>query len=150
MEESGVGDPPLLLTQVCTCYKSNIYCCCFLQLVYVTNNKVKEAQVGFRRGYSANWYFFVCKLWCKSIYLGIAQLIRPAGVIIIMYFKSLLETERYLSLDLLSKQRYSLWEFRCTSHTLHVEVDRHTGVEQSQRICSHCLLFNNLRVVDCE
>jgi len=32
MEESGVGDPPLLLTQICPCYKSNIYCCCFLQL----------------------------------------------------------------------------------------------------------------------
>ena len=64
-------------------------------------------------------------------------------------FKSLLETERYLSLDLLSKQRYSLWDFRCTSHTLHI-VGRHTGAETSQRICSHCLLYNNLRVVDCE
>jgi len=67
-----------------------------------------------------------------------------------MYFKSLLETERYLPLDLLSKQRYSLWEFRYASHTLHVEVGRHTGVEKSKRICSHCLLFNNLSVVGCE
>jgi len=67
-----------------------------------------------------------------------------------MYLKSLLEIERYLSLDLLSEQRYSLSEFRCTCHTLHVEVGRHTGVEQSQRICSHCLLYNNLGVVDCE
>ena len=63
-----------------------------------------------------------------------------------MYFKSLLETERYLSLGLLSKQLYSLSTFR---HTLHI-VGRHTGVEKSQRICSHCLLYNNLRVVDCE
>jgi len=39
-----------------------------------------------------------------------------------MYFKSLLETESYLSLDLLSKQLYSLSEFRCASHTLHIEV----------------------------
>ena len=67
-----------------------------------------------------------------------------------MYFKSLLETEEYLSLDLLGKQRYSLSTFRCTSHTLHTEVGRHTGVEQCQRIYSHCLLYNNLRVVDCE
>ena len=65
-------------------------------------------------------------------------------------FKSLLETERYLSLDLLSKQRYSLSKFRCASHILHVEVGRHTGVKNSQRICSHCRIFNNLRVVDCE
>ena len=35
MEESGVGDPPLLLIRIYPCYKSNIYCCCFLQLVYV-------------------------------------------------------------------------------------------------------------------
>ena len=26
MEESGVGDPPRLLTQIFPCYKSNIYC----------------------------------------------------------------------------------------------------------------------------
>jgi len=31
-----------------------------------------------------------------------------------------------------------------------MEVGRHTGVETSKRICSHCLLYNNLRVVDCE
>ena len=67
-----------------------------------------------------------------------------------MYFKSLLETERYLSLDLLSKQRYSLSKLRCASLTLHIEVGRHTGVEKSHIICSHCLLYNNLRVVDCE
>ena len=48
-------------------------------------------------------------------------------------FKSLLETERYLSLDLLSKQRYSLSKPRCASHTLHMEVGRHTGVEQCQK-----------------
>ena len=67
-----------------------------------------------------------------------------------MYFKSLLETERYLSLDLLSKQRYSLSKLRCASLTLHIEVGRHTGVEKSHIICSHCLLYNNLSVVDCE
>ena len=67
-----------------------------------------------------------------------------------MYFKSLLETERYLSLYLLSKQRYSLSIPRCASHPLHMEVGRHTGVEQSQRICSHCRIYNNLSVVDCE
>ena len=54
-------------------------------------------------------------------------------------------------MDLLSKQRYSLSKPRCASHPLHMEVGRHTGVEQCQNnICSHCLLFNNLRVVDCE
>ena len=62
-----------------------------------------------------------------------------------MYFKSLLETERYLSLDLLSKLRYSLSKFRCA-----IWVCRHTGVEKCKRICSHCLLFNNLSVIDCE
>ena len=41
-------------------------------------------------------------------------------------------------------------KFRCASHTLHIEVGRHTGVEKSQIICSHCLLYNNLNVVDCE
>jgi len=51
-------------------------------------------------------------------------------------FKSLLETDRYLSFYLLSKQRYSLSEFRCTSHTLHMEVGRHTGVEQCQKKCT--------------
>ena len=50
-----------------------------------------------------------------------------------IYFKSLLETDRYLSLDLLSKQLYSLSTFRCASHPLHVEVGRHTGVEQCQK-----------------
>ena len=67
-----------------------------------------------------------------------------------MYFKSLLETERYLSLYILRKQRYSLSKPRCAIHTLHIEAGKQTGVEKSQRICSHCLLFTNLRVVDCE
>ena len=68
------------------------------------------------------------------------------GVINYLYFKSLLETERYLSLVLLSEQLYSLSRFR---HLLHI-VGRNTGVGKSQRICSHCLLYNNLCVVDCE
>ena len=52
-------------------------------------------------------------------------------------------------MGLLSKQLYSLSTFRCASHPLHI-VGRHTGVGKSQRTCSHCLLYNNLRVVDCE
>jgi len=44
----------------------------------------------------------------------------------------------------------SLSTFRYASHTLHMEVGRHTGVEKSQIICSHCLLYNTLSVVGCE
>ena len=56
-------------------------------------------------------------------------------------FKSLLETERYLSLDLLSKQRYSLSKPRCASHTLHVEAGRHTVVEKNPKESLHIVFY---------
>ena len=58
-----------------------------------------------------------------------------------MYFKSLLETERYLSLDLLGKQRYSLSICRCASHPLHIEAGRHTGVEKNHKESIHIVFY---------
>ena len=59
-------------------------------------------------------------------------------------------TKQKCNKHLFRKQCYSLSTFRCASHTLHIEVGRHTGAEKSKRLCSHYLLYNNLRVVDCE
>ena len=59
-------------------------------------------------------------------------------------------TKQKCNKHLFRKQCYSLSTFRCASHTLHIEVGRHTGAEKSKRLCSQYLLYNNLRVVDCE
>ena len=58
-----------------------------------------------------------------------------------IYFKSLLETDRYLSLDLLSKQRYSLSTFRYASHPLHMEVGRHTDVDNNPKESIHIVFY---------
>ena len=55
------------------------------------------------------------------------------------YFKTLLNVERYLSLDLAYKYRKAISNFRCSCHTLmianggHIEIDRHL------RFCFYCL-----------
>ena len=41
------------------------------------------------------------------------------------HFKSLLEVEKYLTLDLCFKLRQALAKFRCSSHSLTIEKGRH-------------------------
>lgn len=66
------------------------------------------------------------------------------------YFKSLLNPETYLTLDLPYKLRLSMARFRCASHNFQVELGRHTGIPYNDRLCMFCLSNYDLRIVQCE
>jgi hypothetical protein len=58
-------------------------------------------------------------------------------------FKSLLNPEKYLNVDLPLKHRISFARFRCSNHKLSIEVGRHRNIARGERICTYC--FENTR-----
>ncbi len=54
------------------------------------------------------------------------------------YFKSMLTVEHYLKIDIPEKYRIALSRFRCSTHSLMVEVGRHTNVLYDERLCTFC------------
>ena len=66
------------------------------------------------------------------------------------HFKTLLNTERYLTMELPVKFRLAMSRFRCSSHKLNVEIGRHNKVPFELRICSYCNQNYDLQTVECE
>ena len=64
-------------------------------------------------------------------------------------FKSLLNVERYLSLDICFKFKRALAKFRCSNHSLLIETGRHVGLSREVRSCPLCLRCN-IQVVETE
>ena len=64
------------------------------------------------------------------------------------YFKSQLDTEKYLFIDLSFTCRKALANFRCSSHSLQIEKGRHANVEREYRFCPFCLERNVYTVED--
>ena len=65
-------------------------------------------------------------------------------------FKSLLNTERYLKMNLPAKYRQALLRFRCANHTLNVELVRQNKIPFEQHIYQFCFQNDNVSVVECE
>ena len=64
-------------------------------------------------------------------------------------FKSNLNPEKYISIDLPLHQRKALAKFRCSSHKLKVEIGRHQGIPRELRFCIYCL-NNNVQALEDE
>ena len=65
-------------------------------------------------------------------------------------FKTMLNPERYLSLNISYSLRRNLAKFRCSNHKFKIEVGRHLGIERERRICSFCYNNQNLSYVEDE
>jgi len=52
--------------------------------------------------------------------------------------KSLLEPEKYLSLNISHKLKSALARFRCSNHKFRIETGRHEGIDRCDRNCTHC------------
>jgi len=65
------------------------------------------------------------------------------------HFKSLLETEKYVLMDLPFSLRNSYAKFRCSSHKFAIETGRHFGISRAERFCTYCL-NHNIAVVEDE
>ena len=62
--------------------------------------------------------------------------------------KSLLDPEKYLSIDIPFHLRKAYSRFRCSSHKLHIETGRHLGVDREFRTCLFC--FTNSDILEIE
>ncbi|MCG8044707.1 MAG: endonuclease/exonuclease/phosphatase family protein [Candidatus Thiodiazotropha taylori] len=54
------------------------------------------------------------------------------------YFKTQLDVEKYLFVDLSFNCRRALANFRCSSHNLQIEKGRHLNIEREYRFCTFC------------
>ena len=54
------------------------------------------------------------------------------------HFKTLLNVETYLKLDILLKFKIAFSRFRCSAHNLLVETGRHNNISYEDRICTLC------------
>ena len=66
------------------------------------------------------------------------------------HFKSLLNPEKYLTLDLPHRNRMTLARFRCCNHKSRIETGRHSNIPRDDIICTYCLQKIHFRVVECE
>ena len=64
------------------------------------------------------------------------------------HFKSQLDVEKYLFIDLSFICRITLAKFRCSSHNLQVEKGRHQNIEHEYRFCPFCLERNVYTIED--
>ena len=64
------------------------------------------------------------------------------------HFKSNLDVEKYLSIDLNFVSRKTLANFRCSSHNLLIEKGRHLNIEREYRFCPSCLERNVFTIED--
>jgi len=64
-------------------------------------------------------------------------------------FKSLLNVEKYLTLDINIKYKIALARFRLANHKLNIELGRHYGLRKDDRVCLYCQQ-NQINVIDCE
>ena len=65
-------------------------------------------------------------------------------------YKSLLNVEKYLQLDIPMKHRIALSKFRCSNHKFGIETGRHTNVHRDKRICLYCYNNYEVKVLECE
>lgn len=64
------------------------------------------------------------------------------------HFKSLLNVEKYLLVDLSYAGRSTLANFRCSGHTLMIEKGRHMQIEREYRFCPFCVERNVYTIED--
>ena len=64
------------------------------------------------------------------------------------HFKTMLNPERYLSMNMSYKHKKVLANFRTSGHSLEIEKGRHVGVERELRFCKYCLNRNACIVED--
>ena len=63
-------------------------------------------------------------------------------------FKSLLDVEFYLKIDLPFYLRRSFAKFRCSNHRLGIELGRQWGIPREDRLCTYCLQQNIIAIED--
>ena len=64
------------------------------------------------------------------------------------HYKTLLDPERYLSLDMSYRVKRALSNFRCSGHRLMIERGRHQNIDRDYRFCPFCLKRNVQTVED--
>ncbi len=66
------------------------------------------------------------------------------------HFKSQLDVEKYISVDIPFFLRKAFARFRCSNHKLKIETGRHDGIIREARICDFCHLHSNILVIENE
>ena len=64
------------------------------------------------------------------------------------HFKTVLNPERYLSMDLPYTLKKAFANFRCSSHDLLIEKGRHMNIDREFRFCPICLKHNIYTIED--
>ena len=66
------------------------------------------------------------------------------------HYKSLLNTEQYLLIDMPLNHKTALAKFRCSNHKFSIETGRHSKITREKRICLYCLQKFNQNIIECE
>ena len=61
------------------------------------------------------------------------------------YFKSQLNVERYITLDMPYRFKKAFSKFRCFNNKLAIELGRHINIPVEQRTCNYCLTVKTLQ-----
>ena len=64
------------------------------------------------------------------------------------HFKTRLDVERYLSIDLPYLYKRALFNSRCSGHSLNIETGRHQNIDRELKHCHYCLKSNIYSIED--
>ncbi len=78
--------------------------------------------------------------WLSELSIAKKDSIRNSKLRTYKTFKSNLKLESYLTQNLCFEKRQALCKFRCSDHTLLIEVGRHKGLAVEERKCEMCTL----------
>ena len=66
------------------------------------------------------------------------------------HFKTLLESEKYLSFEIPNSHIKALARFRCSNHKFAIKTGRHNNIPKTDRLCAFCLQKTNARCLEDE
>ena len=66
------------------------------------------------------------------------------------HYKSLLKIERYLLIELPYKHKIAYASFRCSNHSLDIEIWLHSNIAFHDCLFEFCILNNNIAEIECE
>lgn len=66
------------------------------------------------------------------------------------YFKTLLNPEKYLCIDMPFLHKKAMSRFRCSSHKFKIETGRHQNIDRENRFCQFCEITEHSKAVEDE
>jgi len=122
------------------------------RITWTTHIKQLLYQFGFGYAWLANevgdTIAFTQLFKIRVVDFAIQNLNRSSKTLYYRNFKTRLDVERYLSINIPYLYKRALSNFRCSCHSLNIETGRHQNIDRELRHCNYCSKSNIYSIED--